>query len=455
MKSLTVILAVLILTGSGLKIAIDPDNTNIVLRIGLNSEITLATTIMLRDAIDLAQVQKARLVIITLNTAGGEVEAVQNIMNLLENSNVTVCVFVYPPGATAWSGGTYVLMASHVAAMSSGTTIGSCQPVLSTGEPINQSKYVNALTALMVNHAGLHDRNETMAKLFVTENANLGPEEALRSHVIEFIADDIYALLKKLEGFTLVRFEKTLGSKAWRLVPNDEAQDYPSRVSFGKISEARIVEYAPGVQSVLLNILLNPLISSLLLIAGIFLLFIGIKTPGFGAELAGTLFIVLALIALRVVGISLGAIILFVMGAFLIIAELKVHIGILALSGAACIVIASLLLFPSPQWLIYQGIIQQIQEVILIAAVSMAALFSFIVYKAAKARRSRVRTGKEALMGAKGLAVSDLKPKGEVRVVGEFWQAKAMDGWISKGEEIEVVGLDGLFLIVKPLERKV
>ncbi|MGQ9680480.1 MAG: NfeD family protein [Candidatus Bathyarchaeia archaeon] len=455
MKSLTVILAVLILTGSGLKIAIDPDNTNIVLRIGLNSEITLATTIMLQDAIDLAQVQKARLVIITLNTAGGEVEAVQNIMNLLENSNVTVCVFVYPPGATAWSGGTYVLMSSHVAAMSSGTTIGSCQPVLSTGEPINQSKYVNALTALMVNHAGLHDRNETMAKLFVTENANLGPEEALRFHVIEFIADDIYALLKKLEGFTLVRFEKTLGSKAWRLVPNDEAQDYPSRVSFGKISEARIVEYAPGVQSVLLNILLNPLISSLLLIAGIFLLFIGIKTPGFGAELAGTLFIVLALIALRVVGISLGAIILFVIGAFLIIAELKVHIGILALSGAACIVIASLLLFPSPQWLIYQGIIQQIQEVILIAAVSMAALFSFIVYKAAKARRSRVRTGKEALMGAKGLAVSDLKPKGEVRVVGEFWQAKAMDGWISKGEEIEVVGLDGLFLIVKPLERKV
>lgn len=455
MKSLTVILAVLILTGSGLKIAIDPDNTNIVLRIGLNSEITLATTIMLRDAIDLAQVQKARLVIITLNTAGGEVEAVQNIMNLLENSNVTVCVFVHPPGATAWSGGTYVLMSSHVAAMSSGTTIGSCQPVLSTGEPINQSKYVNALTALMVNHAGLHDRNETMAKLFVTENANLGPEEALRSHVIEFIADDIYALLKKLEGFTLVRFEKTLGSKAWRLVPNDEAQDYPSRVSFGKISEARIVEYAPGVQSVLLNILLNPLISSLLLIAGIFLLFIGIKTPGFGAELAGTLFIVLALIALRVVGISLGAIILFVIGAFLIIAELKVHIGILALSGAACIVIASLLLFPSPQWLIYQGIIQQIQEVILMAAVSMAALFSFIVYKAAKARRSRVRTGKEALIGAKGIAVSDLKPKGEVRVVGEFWQAKAKDGWISKGEEIEVVGLDGLFLIVKPLERKV
>jgi membrane-bound serine protease (ClpP class) len=138
----------------------------------------------------------------------------------------------------------------------------------------------------------------------------------------------------------------------------------------------------------------------------------------------------------------------------LIIAELKTHIGVLALSGAICMVIASLLLFPSPQWLIYSGAIHQIQVVLVVAAVVMASLFSFIVYKAAKAKLSKVKTGREALIGAKGIAVNDLKPKGEIRVVGEFWQAKANDGWINKDEEVEVIGMDGLFLIVRPVKRK-
>jgi membrane-bound ClpP family serine protease len=120
-------------------------------------------------------------------------------------------------------------------------------------------------------------------------------------------------------------------------------------VSFSNISEANVVEYTPGVQTVLFSILLNPLVSSLLLIVGIFLLFIGIKTPGYDAEVTGSVCLILALIAFGVVGTSLGAVILFALGAILIIAELKTHIGVLALSGAICMVIASLLLFPSPQ----------------------------------------------------------------------------------------------------------
>jgi membrane-bound serine protease (ClpP class) len=325
---------------------------------------------------------------------------------------------------------------------------------LSTGEPISQSKYVNALTALMENHASLHNRNETMAKLFVTENANLGAEQALQFHVIEFVADDIPTLLTKLEGFTLVSFEGTSGSNVWKLVPNDNAQNYSYSVSFSNISEANIIDYTPGIQPILFSILLNPLVSSLLLIVGIFLLFIGFKTPGYGAEITGAVCLVLALIAFGVVGISLGAVVLFALGIVLIVAELKTHIGILALSGAICMIVASLLLFPSPQWLIYYGVVQQIQEVLVIVAVAMASLFSFIVYKVAKARLSKVKTGKEALIGARGVAVSDLKPKGEIRVVGEFWQAKAEDEEITKGEEVKVTGMEGLFLIVRRVKRK-
>jgi membrane-bound serine protease (ClpP class) len=454
LKRLTTILTALILIGLSSNLANGSGDTNVILKVSINGEITIATTTMVNDALKLAEDQQAHLVIVTLNTPGGEVDAVENIMNLFDNSDIAICCFVYPSGVPAWSGGTYVLMASHIAAMASGTTIGSCQPVLSTGEPISESKYLNAMVALMENHAALHDRNETLAGLFVTENANLGPEEALQFHVIEFIADDIHTLLRKLEGFTLVRFEGTLGSNVWKLVPNDDAQNYSYRLSFSNISEANIVEYTPGIQTVLFSILLNPLISSLLLIGGIFLLFIGIKTPGYGAEITGAICLVLALIAFGVVGISSGAVVLFALGIVLIVAELKTHIGVLALSGAICMVIASLLLFPSPQWLIYYGVIQQIQEVLVIGTAVMASLFSFIVYKAAKARLSKVKTGKEALVGARGIAVSDLNPKGKIRVVGEFWQAKAKDEWIKKGEEVEVIDMEGLFLIVRLVKRK-
>jgi membrane-bound serine protease (ClpP class) len=454
LKRLTIILTVFILVGLSSNLANSSSDANDILKVTINGEITAATTTMMNDALKLAEAQQARLIVVTMNTPGGEVDAVQNIMNLFDNSNITICCFVYPPGATAWSGGTYVLMASHVAAMASGTTIGSCQPVLSTGEPISQSKYVNALTALMENHASLHNRNETMAKLFVTENANLGSEAALQFHVIEFVADDIHTLLRKLEAFTLVRFEQTSGSKAWKLIPNDNAQNYSYSISFNNISEANIIDYTPGIQSILFSILLNPLVSSLLLIVGIFLLFIGIKTPGYGAEITGAVCLVLALIAFGVLGISLGAVVLFALGMVLIVAELKTHIGMLALSGAICMIVASLLLFPSPQWLIYYEVIQQIQVVLVIVAAAMASLFSFIVYKVAKARLSKVKTGKEALIGARGIAVSDLKPKGEIRVVGEFWQAKAKDDEIKKGEEVEVIGMEGLFLIVRRVKRK-
>jgi membrane-bound serine protease (ClpP class) len=451
---LVIVLTVLILIELGSYLGSGSDYANVILKVDINSEITLATTIMMNDALNLADAHQARLIIVTLNTPGGEVDAVQDVMNLFDNSNIPVCCFVYPPGATAWSGGTYVLMASHIAVMASGTTIGSCQPVLSTGEPISESKYVNALVALMENHAALHDRNETMAELFVTENANLGSEQAVQFHVVEFVADDVHTVLTKLEGVTLVRFEKTVDAKVWKLVPNNEASNYSYSLSFNNISQADIIEYTPGTQTVMLSILLNPLVSSLLLIIGIFLLFIGIKTPGYGAEITGAVCLVLALIAFGVLGISLGAVVLFAIGAVLIIAELKAHVGVLALSGAICMIIASLLLFPSPQWLIYYEVSQQIQEVLVIAAVAMATLFSFIVYKAAKAKLSKIKTGKEALVGATGIAVSDLNPEGEIRVVGEFWQAKARNNWIKKGQEVEVVGMDGLFLIVQLVERK-
>lgn len=430
------------------------NTSNTVLQVNLTGDIDSATATMMQDALSLATAQNARLVIVTLNTPGGELGAVQTIMNLFDNSSIPVCCYVYPVGATAWSGGTYVLMASHVAAMASGTTIGSCQPVDSTGTPITDTKYLNALTALMVNHAVLHNRNETAAELFVMQNLNLGADSALQNNVVEVLADDVHTLLVKLEGFALAHLTGDSGQRTWKLVPITDAQNYNETQLFSNISNANIISYSPGIQIFLLGLLYNPLVSSLLLIVGIFLFFIGIKTPGHGAEVAGAICIVLAIIGFQAVGVGLGAIVLFAVGAVMIVAELKTHIGALAIGGASCMVIGSLILFPSTQWLLYYQDIQQIQESLVAITLAMAVLFSFIVYKAAQSRRFKIRTGKEPLIGAQGVAIKDLAPEGQVRVLGEFWQARAQEGSISKGQNIRVVRLEGLFLIVKPVEEK-
>jgi membrane-bound serine protease (ClpP class) len=138
----------------------------------------------------------------------------------------------------------------------------------------------------------------------------------------------------------------------------------------------------------------------------------------------------------------------------MIVAELKTHIGVLAIGGASCMVIGSLILFPSTQWLLYYQDIQQIQESLVAITLAMAVLFSFIVYKAAQSRRFKVRTGKEPLLGAQGVVVKDLAPEGQVRVLGEFWQARAQDGSISRDQNIRVVRLEGLFLIVIRVDEK-
>ena len=436
---------------------VSADNgSNVVLVVKVDGEITEATKIMFENSLKMAESSSVRLIVFEENTPGGEAGAVQEIMTLLENSKVPTCVFVYPSGAAAWSGGTYILMASHIAAMAPGTTIGSCQPALPTGEVVESSKYVNAYADLIANHAKLHCRNETAARLFVKENLNLGPEKALRFGVIEVVAENLMVLLKKLESFSLIKFENPEETTVWKLVLKNEAQnyDYKEKVDFEGISEAKVIEYSVGIQVLFLRVLFNPLVSSLLLIIGIFAILIGIKTPGWGAEIAGAICLFLALVSFGAIGIAPAAVLFFVLGVALLIAELKTNIGVLAVTGAICIIIGSLFMFPSPQWLLNPEIARQIQETLVVAAILSSIVFALLVYKLAETKMLKAKTGAEALIGAKGIAATDLAPQGEIRVLGEYWRAKTHEKPIKKGEKVEVIGKEGLILIVKPADEK-
>jgi membrane-bound serine protease (ClpP class) len=426
----------------------------VVLVVRLETAITGATAMMMEDAMEVADSMGASLLVVEANTPGGEINAVKRIMDLFETSAIPICFYVHPPGAVAWSGGTYLLVASHIAAMASGTSIGSAQPVLATGEPINDSKRINALSALMMNHAQIHDRNRTAARLFVTENLNLRPEEALSSGVVEIVADNIPSLLMRISGMTLLKVETDIGARVWKLAPRGEAGGYAtiSRIPFSGLDEAEVVEYSPGLQMGALEVLFNPLVSSLMFTFGFFLLFIGLQTPGLGAEFVGGVLLILSLMAYQVIGIGPTMVVFFVLGFGLLVAELKTNIGFLGLAGAACIVLGSFLLIPSPNWLLAPEVAIRIRNLLVGTSAALSAFFGFLVYKVAKTRGLRVSTGAESIEGATGIAVTWLDPVGEVRVQGEFWRAKAADGPIDRGSTVKVDGREGLLLVVRATE---
>ena len=451
MKSILLFAVLTIVAVVGLQPAVSAVQGS-VLVVRISSEITRPTEELVARSIQEAEVGGARLIVYKLNTPGGELGSVTNIMTDFDNSPVPVLVWVTPSGATAWSGGTYILMAAHIAAMASGTTLGSAQPVLSTGEVLNESKYINAMSALMRDNAELHDRNQTIAQEFVTKNTNLGPEEALRYHVIEFAADTLLSLLSQLEPYTLVLSRTAIGTSVWRLVLTSSLTGsmYAKSYDFSGISQATQYDYEPGISIRLLEFLSNPLIASVLFIVGLYAIIIGFKTPGYGLEMAGALMLFLALIGFGIIGINLAAALLFVLGIILTLIEIKTHVGVFALAGIGMIVLGSFLAFPLPGWeLLSARAIESARQTLISVALAMSAIFGFVVYKVAQARRMKVKAGPEQLIGMVGTAISPLTPRGEVKVEGQIWKAEAVGEHVNAGQAVEVVSRMGLILRVK------
>jgi ATP-dependent protease ClpP protease subunit len=222
--------------------------TEEILFIRVSGELTDTTKNFVENALNVAKYRGSRLVIVSLDTPGGYVDSTEGMMDLFDKSEIPVAIFV---DHQAISGGTYLLMAGHIAVMKSGSQVGSCQPVTGTGEPVTETKYVNYLTGLMRRHAWLHSRNETAAELFVTENLNLHAEEALKSQVIDFIAESPQDLASKLTRYVLVKYqeEETL---RFALVKREEVGNYDVDQSwdFENIDEAAMHEFKSTIEAV-------------------------------------------------------------------------------------------------------------------------------------------------------------------------------------------------------------
>lgn len=401
-----------------------PENRVLVLEI--NGAITPASDNLIADAIERAENGNFEALIITLDTPGGGLEETQIIIKAIENTTVPVIGYV-PESGKAWSAGTLILMGTDIAAMAPFTVIGSAQPVQMSAEgtkPIEDDKIINALVKFSVETARKHGRNETFAEEVITENRNLNDEEALEEGVIEYRASSVPDLLVQVDGETIKGREL-------------------------HTANAEIETYEPPLSLSFLALISNPILSSLLLTIGLYGIIFGISNPGAGAEIFGIISIVLGLIGTGF-DINIAALFLIIIGIGLLILEIKSPgFGIFGLAGLISLIIGSIFLIPMGSENIYTP---EFRKLLILTVVTPTIIFGiflvYAIYKVAEIRKKKPVIG--TIIGDTAQTIDPIGPekRGFVRYKGEYWKARSEEE-IGIDQDVEIIGKEREVLLVK------
>ncbi len=410
-----------------------------------------ATAEYLVNALEKSLERNAELVIIRMDTPGGLDASTRDIIKAILNSPVPVATFVTPGGARAASAGMYILIASHVAAMSPATNVGAATPVSIIGgeqagqkqgsgennendEPQADSgntmmrKAVNDSVAYARGLANKHGRNADWAELAVREAASITAEKALEIGVIDLIAADIGDLLTQIDGKTI-----EVRGRDWVL----------------DTASLQIEQLEPDWKAELLGVITSPTIAYLLLLIGIYGLFFEGYNPGaVFPGVIGAICLLIALYAFQMLPVNYAGFALIALGIILMIGEAVVpSFGVLGIGGIISLVIGSIILIDTdvPGFMVSRPLIGAL------ALVSSLGLMG-IVGIALKARLRPVVSGREQLIGASGTALTDVYHEGEVFVHSEHWSAVS-DSPLHKGQTVVVTGIDGLTLKVRPIDE--
>lgn len=407
-----------------------------VLQVPITGTITVAHADAFADALEIAYRDGYSAVLLVLSTPGGSVDAMLRIIEAIDNSPVPVVAYVSPAGATAWSAGTYILMASHVAAMAPNTVIGSCQPISYSplgSAPVEDDKTINALVAVMLTHAESRNRNQTLAEAFVRNNTNVDDLEAYEYGVIEYRAESIARLLEEIDGM-------------------------PVNLTTGTVtldtSGASVVVYSMRPREAILNAISDPTVSSILFLVGLFALIYGFSAPGYGGEILGGIAILLALIGMGF-DVNVVSVVMMVAGAILLIYELATPgFGILGISGMVILMFGTLFLVPfTPEkWAVSGDWYSTFTTLIIVVGICIAAFFLFAAMKIVQVRRRPPVIG--GMIGDIVIPRDNAKP-GEVIFVlykGEYWQAKSASGIVA-GNKYRISGKEGAVLVLEELRQ--
>ena len=434
--------------------------------------------------LSLAEEREAEIVVVAMDTPGGLDASMRAMIRAMLTASVPVAIYVSPAGARAASAGTYLLYASHVAAMAPATHLGSATPVQigggglpgigddedggegdsraqeaedtdepatgntgnaddeavngegesgeeaggddrRRGETAMERKVLEDAVAYIRSLAERHDRNAEWAEQAVREAVNLTAREALEQDVIEVVARDVDDLLRQIDGRNVVmdQGERTLAT-----------------------AELTIERLDPDWRTKLLAVITNPNVAYFLMIIGFYGLIFELSSPG--SLIPGTIGIIcllLALFAFQLLPINYAGLALILVGLGLIVGEaLMPSFGILGIGGIVAFVIGSVILMDAENLRISLPMIAGI-------ALLSAGLMLWVVTRFIGLRRRPAKTGQDEMVGSEATVAEAFEAQGHVRLMGERWNARSSEP-LHKGQVVRVTAVDGLTLIVEPLD---
>jgi len=391
---------------------------NSILVLNLNMQIDPGSDKFISDGLAYAQANGYNVVVIQMNTPGGLLSSMLNIVNNIqsyESKGIKIYTYV-PPGGMAASAGSYIAMATQGIYMARGTFIGPSTPIVVGGTQSEQQHVENAMLALMESLASKNGRNVTAVIPMVLNNTAYTAEQAYKLHVIEGIADSFQQFLSLIN-----------------------------------MTNANYVTLDPSYYDLFLSTISNSVIQGLFITIGLLAILLDLYHPTILLTVVGIILISIGLFGSQLIGANILAIIFFVIAAALIILELKTGHGILLLSGAVLSAFATLLLVygvgysPSP--------INFTTYVVFGIIIGLGVIVAFYLNYIRMTMKKKPQAGPEALIGKIGIVYSTLEPEGEVRIEGIIWRARSVDNSkIEKNEKVRVVKIEGLTLIVEKLK---
>lgn len=380
-----------------------------------------------------AEAAGAELVLVEMDTPGGLMESMREIVKMIQNARVPVAVYVAPQGARAASAGTFITMAAHVAVMAPNTNMGAAHPVSVGGgskddDKTMMEKITNDTVVWIREIARTHGRNADWAEKAVRESVSIGAKDALKERVVDLIAESRHELFKLADGRTV---EVTSSSGERRKVTL-------------KTRDCRVVAMPMTLQEEVLHTAGSPNIAYMLLMVGGLAIVFEVTHPG--AILPGVVGVIalsLAFMGLKILPISYVGLLLIIFSLIFFVLDLKLATGgALTVGGVVALVMGSYMLIEIPELKVSKASIGAV-------AATITSIFVFVLGKAVQDLRRPASTGAEAMVGRGAVAREDFDREGLVTYEGELWKAiHDAPGMIKAGDRVKITGLDELKLRV-------